>query len=50
MQNLSFVDFMLRARTNPVLAQKSAFDMYRFYQRAQQRSRWLNALLYWRYI
>lgn len=49
MQNLSFVDFMLRARANPILAKKSAFQMYRSYQRAQMRSRWLNVLLYGRY-
>lgn len=48
MRNLSFAHYMLRARTNPWLAHKSAFDMYRRYQRAQTRNRWLKTLLVWR--
>lgn len=48
MRNLSFANYILRCRTNPQLAQKSAFDMYLRYQRAQVRPRWLNTLLLWR--
>lgn len=44
MRDLSFANYFIRCKTNPFLAQKSAFDMYRRYQRAQVRARWLNAL------
>ena len=44
MRNLSFAHYVIRCRTNPLLADKSAFDMYRRYQRAQVRARWLTVL------
>lgn len=47
MRNLSFANYILRNRTNPQLAQKSAFDMYLRYQKAQLLPRWLSLLL-WR--
>lgn len=48
MRSLSFAHYVLRCKANPALAHKSAFDMYRRYQRAQSRPRWMNALLLWR--
>ncbi len=48
MHSMSFAHYFLRCKANPSLAHKSAFDMYRRYQRAQARPRWVNALLLWR--
>lgn len=44
MRDLSFANYFIRCRANPSLADKSAFDMYRRYQRAQVRARWFSAL------
>lgn len=46
MRDLSFAHYVLRCRANPLLAKKSAFEMYRNYQRAQTRARWLNKWLF----
>ncbi len=46
MRNLSFAYYVLRCRANPSLAQKSAFEMYRNYQRAQMRTRWFSKWLF----
>lgn len=47
MHNLSFAHYVLRCRSNPLLAHKSALQIYKRYQRAQTRPGWLNALLLW---
>lgn len=44
MRDLSFAHYVVRCRTNPLLAHKSAFDMYKSYQKAQARARWFHAL------
>ena len=44
----SFAQYLLQSRSHPVLAQKSAFELYKSYQRLALRSRWPASLCIWR--
>lgn len=46
MRDSSFAHYILRCRANPLLAQKSALEMYQNYQQAQVRGRWFNKWLF----
>lgn len=44
----SFAQYLLQSRSHPVLAHKSAFELYKSYQRLALRSRWPASLCIWR--
>lgn len=44
----SFAQYLLQSRTHPALAHKSAFELYKSYQRLELRSRWPASLFIWR--
>ncbi len=48
MTKLSFAQYLLQSRTHPVLAHKSAFELYKSYQRLDARPRWFGSFAVWR--
>lgn len=44
----SFAQYLLQSRAHPALAHKSAFELYKSYQRLEMRSRWPASLFIWR--
>ena len=44
MHKISFTQYLLQSRAHPVLAQKSAFELYRNSQRLGNRARWFMTL------
>lgn len=48
MPKLSFAQYLLQSRAHPVLAHKSAFELYKNYQRLAVRPRWFVSFAVWR--